>query len=90
MNTTKIEAMLGKIEYLFVVGSLLLYMQAVIPLFIIQGASEGDGVELAAFNYTFLNLLYLTNYFITITLLFLRWHKVLFLFCAMFHSCFCF
>lgn len=79
MTKIKINVMeaLDKFERVFSVFSLLLYMNAVVPLFIIQGASEGDGVDLFAFNYTPLNLLFITNYLITLTLLILRWNKTL-------------
>ncbi|MGF1568121.1 MAG: O-antigen ligase family protein [Nodosilinea sp.] len=65
-------------ERIFTVLSLILYMNAVIPLLIIGGASEGDGVDLTAFNFTPLNLLFVLNYLITTSLLILRWQKVLY------------
>lgn len=80
MATVKINLMdaLDKFERVFVVISLLIYMSAVIPLFITQGASEGDGVDVFSFNYSILNLIFIVNYLITASLLFLRWHKALF------------
>jgi O-antigen ligase len=65
-------------ERIFAILSLLLYMNAVIPLLIIKGASEGDGVSVLSFNYTPLNLLFILNYLITASLLILRWNRVLY------------
>lgn len=68
---------LDKIERIFVVLSILLYLQAVVPLFIIRGANEGDGVDLESFDYSIQNMLYIANYLVTTSLLLLRWQRVL-------------
>jgi exopolysaccharide production protein ExoQ len=69
--------LLESFEKAFAVTSLVLYMGAVTFLIITQGSSEGDGSDVFSFNYTPVNLLYILNYLITISLLFLRWPKVL-------------
>lgn len=66
---------LDRFERIFTILSLFIYMNAAIPLLITQGASEGDGVRMEDFNFTPLNLLFLLNYFITFTLLILRWDR---------------
>ncbi|NMF82564.1 O-antigen ligase [Nodosilinea sp. P-1105] len=69
--------LLSKAEQIFTVASLVLYTNAVIPLLIIQGASEGDGVDITTFDFSILNLLFVLNYLVVFSLLFLRWQKVL-------------
>jgi exopolysaccharide production protein ExoQ len=71
-------AMLTKAEHIFTIASLILYTNAVIPLLIIQGASEGDNIDVTTFNFTPLNLLFVLNYLVVFSLLFLRWQKVLY------------
>lgn len=71
--TIKPINMLDRSERIFTVISLVIYMNAIIPLLIIQGTSEGDGIPMSAFNFTPLNLLFITNYLITTGLLLLRW-----------------
>lgn len=68
-------SLLDRFERVFTVLSLFIYMNAAIPLLITQGASEGDGARMEDFNFTPLNLLFLLNYFITFTLLILRWDR---------------
>ncbi len=69
---------LEKSEYVFTVSSLLLYFNCIIILFITNGASEGDGVNILDFNYGIVNLLYILNYLLTATLLILRWQKTIY------------
>ncbi len=71
-------AMLTKAEHIFTVASLVLYTNAVIPLLIIQGASEGDNIDVTTFNFAPLNFLFILNYLVVFSLLFLRWRKVLY------------
>jgi exopolysaccharide production protein ExoQ len=76
--TIKPIDMLDRSERIFTVISLVIYMNAIIPLLIIQGSSEGDGIPMSTFNFTPLNLLFLTNYLITTGLLLLRWKNTLY------------
>jgi exopolysaccharide production protein ExoQ len=69
---------LDMFERIFTVVSLSVYMGVIVPLLITQGASEGDGVNIMAFNWMPLNLLFVTNYLITTALIFLRWQRTLF------------
>lgn len=80
MNTLTFQPrpLLHRGESIFTVASLMLYMGCVIPLLITNGASEGDGQDILAFNYTPLNLLYLLNYSVVSGLLLFRWRKVLY------------
>jgi O-antigen ligase len=66
-------------EQIFVVLSLVLFMNAVVPLLIIRGASEGDGVDfIALYSFAPLNRLFILNYLVTAGLLILRWQKTLY------------
>lgn len=76
--TLQPRQLLQKGELIFSVASLMLYMGCVIPLLLTNGASEGDGTDILAFNYTPLNLLFLLNYLITTLLLILRWRNLLY------------
>ncbi len=71
----KNHSVLDRLERLFALIYLIIYMSAIIPLLIIKGASEGDGTSISSFNFTPLNLLFIINYLITFTLLLLRWEK---------------
>jgi exopolysaccharide production protein ExoQ len=64
------------IEPIFTVLSLLQYSQAVVPLLITRGASEGDAIS--SFNFSLNVLLYFCIYIITSILLIARWKKVLY------------
>jgi exopolysaccharide production protein ExoQ len=64
------------IEPIFTVLSLLQYSQAVVPLLITRGASEGDAIS--SFNFSLNVLLYFCIYTITSILLIARWKKVLY------------
>jgi exopolysaccharide production protein ExoQ len=64
------------IEPIFTVLSLLQYSQAVVPLLITRGASEGDATS--SFNFSLNVLLYFCIYIITSILLIARWKKVLY------------
>ncbi|NJO42278.1 MAG: O-antigen ligase family protein [Cyanobacteria bacterium RU_5_0] len=66
------------VEPTFTVLCLLQYAQGIIPLLITRGASEGDGVNPNAFNYTPNLFLFFLIYLITIGLLILRWKKVIY------------
>jgi len=73
----ELQSLFARAEQVFVVASVILYSNAIVPLLITQGASEGDGVDILSFNYTPLNLLFLLNYFISAILLTLRWKSTL-------------
>lgn len=65
-------------EYIFAVSACAIFTGAVIPLLITQGASEGDGIDLTAFNYASQNMLRILVYVVSTCLIFLRWEKFLF------------
>jgi O-antigen ligase len=70
--------LLDTFERIFVVVSLILFMNAVVPLLIIRGASEGDGVNfIELYSFAPLNNLFILNYLASTSLLILRWQKVL-------------
>lgn len=75
--TVDLPKFLNQAEHIFAVASLIVYFNAIVPLFIIQGASEGDGVDILTFNFMPLNMLFLLNYLITTCLLTLRWRRTL-------------
>lgn len=74
-RTVNLPRLLNRAEHVFAVASLVVYFNAIVPLLIIQGASEGDGVDILAFNYMPLNMLFLLNYMISAGLLTLRWKR---------------
>lgn len=75
--TVDLPKFLNRAEHVFAVASLVLYFNAIVPILIIQGASEGDGVDINSFNFMPLNMLFLLNYCITAGLLTLRWKRTL-------------
>jgi exopolysaccharide production protein ExoQ len=64
-------------EQIFTVLGLFHLSQAVTPLLISGGASEGDGVDQLAIDFSFNAKLSLLVLFVTCVLLFLRWKKIL-------------
>lgn len=55
------------------------YSGAIFPLFITQGASEGDGVDLTSFNWGLYNLGFIFSYFIAVLFIASHWGRVLFI-----------
>jgi len=66
------------LEHIFVVFFLIRYSLGILELLLTNGASEGDGQNILAFNYTPSVALYFVNYLITTTLLIMRWKQSLF------------
>ncbi|GAB4530271.1 MAG: O-antigen ligase family protein [Pleurocapsa sp.] len=66
------------IELVFSIISLVHISQAIVPLLLTGGASEGDGVSVASFDLSLNAKISLLIYFITFALLILRWKKVFF------------
>ncbi|HHP7231036.1 MAG TPA: O-antigen ligase family protein [Xenococcaceae cyanobacterium] len=71
------QKLLSWFEKIFSVLSLLHLSNALFPLLISQGASEGDGIDPMSFDYSLNAKILLLIYFIAFILLFLRWKKVL-------------
>ncbi|MBE9167456.1 O-antigen ligase family protein [Pleurocapsales cyanobacterium LEGE 06147] len=67
-------------ELVFTVLSLFHLSQALTPLLLTGGASEGDGVDITTLDLSFNAKISLLIYFISFVLLFLRWKKVVALF----------
>lgn len=68
----------NRAEYIFTVLACVVFTGAVIPLLIIKGASEGDGIDITAFDYRPQNLLIVLIYLISACLVLLRWKTVLY------------
>ncbi len=66
------------LEHIFVVFFLIRYSLGVLEVILTNGASEGDGVSMLAFNYTPSIALYFINYLVTSILLVMRWRQTLF------------
>ncbi|MBX2864567.1 MAG: O-antigen ligase family protein [Leptolyngbyaceae cyanobacterium MAG.088] len=66
------------LEYFFTIIALFLYSSEMIKLLITGGASEGDGTNMYAFDYSLSSQLYLIIYLFTAILAVLRWKKILF------------
>ncbi len=64
-------------ELVFSVCSLLHLSNALVPLLISGGASEGDGIDTSAFDYSLNAKIQLLIYFVSFIFLILRWKKVL-------------
>lgn len=67
---------LKKAELYFTLFALLHYWTGWMKLIITGGASEGDGVDLLAFNYQPVELIFLLTYLVFFVLLVVRWRKV--------------
>ncbi|AFZ37212.1 O-antigen polymerase [Stanieria cyanosphaera PCC 7437] len=67
---------LTSFEYLFSVLALFHLSQGLIPLLIIRGASEGDGINLTNYDYSINAKISILIYLISFLLLVLRWKKV--------------
>jgi O-antigen ligase len=65
-------------ELVFSIISLVHISQAIVPLLLTGGASEGDGLSVASFDLSLSAKMSLLIYFITFALLILRWKKVFF------------
>lgn len=63
-------------EYIFSVLSLFQLSQALIPLLIIGGASEGDGIDTSTYDFSLNAKVSILIYLISFALLVLRWKKV--------------
>ena len=77
LTDTHLSRWLIRVEYLFNVLSLLLYSSDIVGLLISGGASEGDGVNIFALDYSLNRQAFLLNYLLTFILVALRWQKVL-------------
>ena len=64
-------------ELVFVFASFFVFSRAILLLVVTGGASEGDGSDLGAYNYSIINGLLILIYLVTFALLALRWKKVL-------------
>ena len=64
-------------ELIFTICSLFHLSQAILPLWISGGASEGDGVSISSLDFSLIAKISLLIYAISFALLFLRWKKVL-------------
>lgn len=76
MNLLTEKFFTKRLEPGFTIFALLHYSQAITPLLITKGASEGDGTDILAFNYLPNVLIFFLIYLITAVLLLLRWKKV--------------
>lgn len=74
---THLGRWLVRVEYWFNVLSLLLYSSDLIGLLISGGASEGDGTDIFALDYSLNRQVFFLNYLLTFILVALRWKKVL-------------
>lgn len=63
-------------EHCFVIFSLIRYSQGLLEIILTNGASEGDGTDILAFDYKLSLAIYFVNYIITGVLLLLRWRRV--------------
>lgn len=69
--------LLKAFELIFTICSLFHLSQAIIPLIISGGASEGDGITTSSLDYSIIAKISLLIYAISFALLILRWKKVL-------------
>ncbi len=72
------EKIFKRAEIAFTVVALIHYSTGWLKLIISGGASEGDGVDLLAFNYKPDELIFLLTYFVSFCLLLLRWKKLIY------------
>lgn len=68
---------LNRFEAIFSVFSLIHLSSGVLPVLLIQGASEGDGIDITAFDLSLISKISLLIYFCAFVLLVLRWKKVI-------------
>ncbi|MGK7897133.1 MAG: O-antigen ligase family protein, partial [Xenococcus sp. (in: cyanobacteria)] len=73
-TTSKI---LNRFEAVFSVFSLIHFSGGVLPVFLIQGASEGDGIDITSFDLSLIAKISLLIYCCAFVLLVLRWKKVI-------------
>ena len=73
-TTSKI---LNRFEVIFSVFSLIHLSGGVLPVLLVRGASEGDGVDIGAFDLSLVSKVSLLIYFCAFVLLVLRWKKVI-------------
>lgn len=64
-------------EFIFSIFSLVYLSQAIIPLFLTQGANEGDGINITSLDLSVHAKIGITVYVITFILLAIRWKKSL-------------
>lgn len=72
------ETLFKRLEVVFAVLSLVHYSTGWLKLIISRGASEGQGIDLLAFNYKPNEFIFLFTYVISFCLLALRWKKVVY------------
>ena len=68
---------LNRFEAIFSIGALIHFANGILPVILTQGASEGDGVDMASFNLSLIAKISLLIYFCAFLLLVLRWKKVI-------------
>ncbi len=73
----KSSKILNRFEAIFSIGALIHFANGIVPLVLTQGASEGDGVDLASFNLSLIAMISLLIYCCAFLLLVLRWKKVI-------------
>jgi len=73
----KTSKILNRFEAIFSVFSLIHLSSGVLPVLLTQGASEGDGIDVTAFDLSLISKISLLIYFCAFVLLVLRWKKVI-------------
>ncbi|ELS02525.1 lipid A core-O-antigen ligase-like enyme [Xenococcus sp. PCC 7305] len=68
---------LNRFEVVFSVFSLIHLSSGILPVILTQGASEGDGIDITAFDLSLIAKVSLLIYFCAFVLLALRWKKVI-------------
>ena len=73
----KTSKILNRFEVIFAIFSLIHVSNGILPVILTQAASEGDGIDITAFDLSLISKLSLLIYFCAFVLLVLRWKKVI-------------